>query len=103
MNISELPTGSVIEIGDEGSFTMDKYGIWYTDDMRASYTSSYIKTYKFPDVRIVSVPWEYLVQAIIMLQDEYGDVDSEGEPITFETVFSAIAADADRIIKDKEQ
>lgn len=102
MNIINLPEGAVISIGSEGSFTKDAKGIWYTQYQFASYTSEYINQHKIDDVKIVSVPWVYLVQAIIMLQDEYGHIDAEGEAITFESVYAGIAEEADRIIADKD-
>lgn len=102
MNIINLPEGAVISISDEGSFTKDAKGIWYTQDLFASYTSEYLNQHKIEEVKIISVPWVYLVQAIIMLQDEYGHTDAEGEDITFESVYACIAEEADRIIADKD-
>lgn len=109
MNISELPVGTVIEIGDEGTYMQDQAGVWYEEHTHcvdcppSTYTSDYIQQYKINDIKCVSVPWQYMAQAIVMLQDEYGHTDAEGIPITFDTIFHSIVAETDRITKEKDR
>jgi hypothetical protein len=124
MKPSELPAGTVIHadkpyedceyIKREGGYWEDTYsGCGCCEDpVRVSDTSENLSQIRlttketsddyFKDFRIISVPWVYLVQAVTMLQDEYGHTDAEGEDITFESVYACIAEEADRIIADKD-
>ena len=98
MNLSKLPAGSVIHIEREGYYvSREDGGLWYalldhpvTGNDHDTFSSDFLMNHdSAPKVRIMSVPFGVTVQLAMMLQDEYGSVDAEGEDITFDSVIDA--------------
>ena len=88
MKFSEYPVGAVIEIEDAGRYEKGVDNIWHaTNRENDTYSSDYIET-ELSRVKDVSMPWGVVAQLVMMLQDEYGHVDAEGEDITFDRVFT---------------
>lgn len=103
---SQMPVNTTIETPDTGRWTKNSKRAWYADDVHCldcevvfdveqdALTADEHKeaagVYKlhdtpsdefFTDFKTISLPWGVVAQMALMLRDEYGDYDSEGEVI----------------------
>ncbi len=98
MKLSKHPVGTFIHIEGEGHFEKVEKGLWRHADGTARFlTKKYIRNIEKNErfrIQILAAPWRVVVELLTMLQDEYGRRDSEGELITFDSVYKdAIARD----------
>ncbi|QED11690.1 hypothetical protein PP914_gp202 [Arthrobacter phage Qui] len=97
MKLSEFPAGTVIDVQGLGRFERTEtewLGMSGPQDRLIEDTVN--KLDEMNQVKIISVPWGIVAQLVMMLQEEYGDVDAEGEDITFNRVLAdALSLNAD--------
>lgn len=104
MKLSEYPVGTIVNIqGGLGRFELTekewsgKHGQYGEEDRLLKETVDKLDV--MGQVDIISAPWNVVAELVLMLQDEYGNVDAEGEDITFNKVF----ADAvERVKRDED-
>jgi hypothetical protein len=83
MKISEFPVGTTIEVDDAGRYEKHENDIWLsTKNENDSFSSDFIEKEYHDKVKIIAMPFSVVWQLAILLQDEYGTVDAEGEDIT---------------------
>lgn len=89
---SELPVGTTIEVDDAGRYEKHENNIWLSiKNENDSFSSDFIEKEYDDKVKIIAMPFSVVWQLAILLQDEYGTVDAEGEDITLEgLVVSAV-------------
>jgi hypothetical protein len=97
---SDLPLGTTIEDKTEGTWTSNSVGMWEpsiyhcVDCLDDDKITDEAADDLFKNFEIVSIPYGVAVQLAIMLRDEYGTVDAEGEAITVDGLIAdAIVAD----------
>lgn len=88
MKTSEFPVGTVVDVKLDGFYGKVENGDWIliscVDCVRERIIDNDEIDQK--DVTIISMPFGVVWQMAIMLADEYGDIDSEGELITFDGI-----------------
>lgn len=109
MKLSEYPVNTTIESDEQGWYTKDSENYW-TPMMACC--SSCADDYsikndevdeKIMDFKIRSLPFGVVVQLAIQLQDEYGEVDSEGNDITvYDLIQGGIEAHKQYLDRDVE-
>lgn len=103
MKMSELPEGSLIDIEGLGQYELsDK---WRGKNGKLGdrlLKETVDKLHQMDQVTVISVPFGVVAQLVLMLQDEYGDVDSEGKDITFSSVFGDAVARYRNFLKSEE-
>jgi hypothetical protein len=93
---SDYPVGTVIDVDEEHYERLED--LWTaTDghcvDCMAGDTLTIEEVDAKTDVRIISVPWKVTSRLVIMLQEEYGHVDGEGEYITLDSILKDVFED----------
>lgn len=79
---AKLPAKTIIDVAGDGEFKKREDGLWdSTKDTNFTMSSDYLET---RHVIIESLPYGVAWQLAILLGDEYGHTDAEGEPITYE-------------------
>lgn len=100
MKLSKHPVGTIIHIELHGRFEKVPSGLWRSmDDKHTFLTSKFVNKIRKESpntIQILAAPWRVVVELLSMLQEEYGNFDSEGEPITFDSVYK------DAIVRDEE-
>lgn len=98
MKLSKHPVGTVINVRLEGRFEKVPSGLWRDlTDHRRFFTNKFMRKIQKnhpEDITILAAPWSVVVELMQMVMDEYGHRDSEGNLITFDSVYKdAIARD----------
>jgi hypothetical protein len=109
MKLSKHPAGTIVQVVGKGKFTKGPNN-WYKIDADVQLMSfkemNKLQKLEPHKVHIIAAPWRVVVELIFMLQEEYGARDSEGNPITIDSIYKdAIARDeeSDRIEKSQER
>lgn len=100
MKISKYPTGTVVNFKGYGKYEKLESGEWKsTEKVNTFFTNKYLKdmikagTLSFT---VVSIPYRVVVELLSMLQEEYGDTDSEGKDVTYDSILK------DAILRDRQ-
>lgn len=93
MKFSEYPVGTIIDVTEDAiRYEKSEGGNWLAitghcvDCMEEDYIPADEVDQK--DAHVTAVPFGLAWQLAIMLADEYGAVDSEGEDITFDGIIA---------------
>jgi len=108
MKLSKHPVGTFAHIEGQGHYEKVERGLWRHADGTANYlTKKYIRNLEknHPEkIKIIAAPWRVTVELMQMLMEEYGHTDSEGTPITFDSVYKdAVARDEESQRINEEQ
>lgn len=98
MKLSELPVGAVVKFDDKDvCYEKREIGSWFAlnGDVEDFIDADMIDRLQ-DKARIISMPWSIVAKLVTMLQDEYGDVDAEGEDITFDSVLTEVIKERQR-------
>jgi hypothetical protein len=99
MKLSKHPVGTIINIAGEGKF--EKVSTMWKSLERPNtfYSKEFIRKIEKKErhrITILAAPWSVVVELMQMCMDEYGHRDSEGNLITFDSVYK------DAITRDEE-
>jgi hypothetical protein len=109
MKLSKHPVGTVINIEGEGKFEKVSTMWKSLDRPNTFYSKEFIRRIEKTErhrLTILAAPWSVVVELMQMVMDEYGHRDSEGNLITFDSVYKdAMARDeeAKRIKAHRER
>jgi hypothetical protein len=97
MKLSKHPVGTVINIEGEGKFEKVSTMWKSLDRPNTFYSKEFIRRIEKTErhrLTILAAPWSVVVELMQMCMDEYGHRDSEGNLITFDSVYKdAMARD----------
>lgn len=90
MKLSELPVGTVIKFDDHNArYEKREIGSWFALNGDVEDFIDADRIDRLPDkARIISMPWGIVAKLVTMLQDEYDEVDGEGNDVTFDSVLT---------------
>jgi hypothetical protein len=99
MKFSKHPVGTIINVDGCGKYEkVSAHHFRSLEQKNTFFTTKHLKTMQKQgtEINIVAAPWRVVVELLIMLQDEYGHRDSEGNLTTFDSVYK------DAISRDEE-
>lgn len=108
MKLSKHPVGTFIHLEGEGHFEKVDKGLWRRADETANFlTKKYLRKIEKNEpfrITVIAAPWRVVTELLVMLQEEYGYTDAEGEPITLNGIYKDAVAreEEDRRIQEEQ-